>query len=208
MTDTPAPVAQPLSAEDVPIRNALWRLAHDVEPHSTEDQEAWVLHAASLIAEERATLDAARSVPDNAALRALDAEIARRRAPDYQRIEKRPNGTPSERAGAAAARAMQAGELTGLVMARGLFAAAPASPAGLDVERLAVNHDRMVESTERIATLAAPLDRIVSALRAWRDADGRKPRAIADAQEALFVALRDYEEAVDALAGLEEASPE
>ena len=53
----------------------------------------------------------------------LDAEIARRESPSYQWFPKpTDNQTPSARAGAAGARGMQHGELTGLKLARHILA--------------------------------------------------------------------------------------
>ena len=72
----------------------------------------------------------------------LDAEIARRRSPDYQWFPKASDAqTPSARVGAAAARAMQHGELTGLVIARELVAEAAATS-----DRLSSDVARRVEA--------------------------------------------------------------
>jgi hypothetical protein len=73
-------------------------------------------------------------------LRALDDEIARREAPDYQWFPKpNANQTPAGRAGAAGARGMQHGELTGLKIARHILATptrdAQPAPAGPEEPR-------------------------------------------------------------------------
>jgi hypothetical protein len=86
----------------------------------------------------------------------LDAEIARREAPEYQWFPKpSPNQTPSLRAGAAAARAMQLGELTGLKIARAILAQ-PAPSLDVAVLRSA------------IAACLDPMDGTVSAVDAER----------------------------------------
>lgn len=55
----------------------------------------------------------------------LDAEIARRESPDYVRFAKsRDSQAPTERAGQAAVRAQQHGELVGLKLARELLTGA------------------------------------------------------------------------------------
>jgi hypothetical protein len=62
-----------------------------------------------------------------------------------------------------------------------------------DLAALMDGQERLEQHIDHLAALAVATDRLVNAVRALRDADGSKFRAIAGAESAVFSALTDYE---------------
>lgn len=126
----------------------------------------------------------------------LDAEIARRESPDYVRFAKsRDSQAPPERAGQAAVRAQQHGELVGLKLARELLTGADRQ---LDEWLAQEAGATLVEAADALRALVRMRDELAT-LRAVRDA--------ADVVARWHAPVDDFQRDLDALRAALQALP-